>query len=377
MIGSILKVASVTSALCLACSGTPQVGGDGASGGRAIQLGFGGGGSTTNTAQGGRSSSNCGAGVGELCAGISYEAESIPLDIYVMFDQSGSMLNDVGGLTRMEAVQKAVSTFLRDPASAGIGAGIGYFGFQPIGQVSCDANVYAKPDVTISLDHESVINSLSQRMPVGETPTSAALQGACGYAESHRAANPGHAVAILLVTDGKPEAPVSCGSGGCCPTVEAAAQAASACFAGKRQIPTYVLGVGPNLDNLHAIAQAGGTKSAYLVGDQDVTSNVLNALNRIRGAASIPCRIELPESTGGTVDLEQVNVIYSETSCQFKPIYYVARPDACTAEGGWHFDDPNKPSFIQLCSKSCEAVSGAGVALEVSIGCERMEPPIR
>lgn len=34
-----------------------------------------------------------------VCAAQAYEGEAIPLDIYIMFDQSGSMLNDVGGLT--------------------------------------------------------------------------------------------------------------------------------------------------------------------------------------------------------------------------------------------------------------------------------------
>ena len=111
----------------------------------------------TNGLGGFASGSGCDDTSSETCAGLNFEVESIPLDIYVMFDQSGSMLNDVGGLTRLQAVQLAVATFLRDQNSAGIGVGIGYFGFQPIGHVSCDANVYEKADVPVSRDHEAVI----------------------------------------------------------------------------------------------------------------------------------------------------------------------------------------------------------------------------
>jgi hypothetical protein len=41
------------------------------------------------------------------------------------------MLNDVTGRTRLQAVQQATAQFLRDPASIGVGVGIGYFGTQP------------------------------------------------------------------------------------------------------------------------------------------------------------------------------------------------------------------------------------------------------
>src|ERR1041384_2702013 len=43
------------------------------------------------------------------CTGELYVGETIPLDIYIMFDQSGSMLNvEQGGMTRIDAVRSAV-----------------------------------------------------------------------------------------------------------------------------------------------------------------------------------------------------------------------------------------------------------------------------
>lgn len=306
------------------------------------------------------------------CAAQAYEGEAIPLDIYIMFDQSGSMLNDVGGLTRLDAVERATRTFLRDEASAAISVGVGYFGFQPIGQTSCAPNDYASPSVPVTLDHEAVLGSLAEREPIGETPTGAAIRGACGYAKEWKTSNPGHSVVLLLLTDGEPKAPMSCSSGTCCPTLTDAVDAASECSRGKPGIQTYVLGVGPFLDNLQQIARAGGTDHAYLIGDQDVEQKVLQALNSIRGAASIPCELKLPEPQGATaLDYGRVNVAYQDSSCSLSTIYNVLSPGDCDATaGGWYYDDPAAPSSVKLCDASCDLVSAPGGRLAFTVGCE-------
>jgi Mg-chelatase subunit ChlD len=307
-----------------------------------------------------------------VCAAQAYEGETIPLDIYIMFDQSGSMLNDVGGLTRLEAVERATQTFLRDAASAPIRVGLGYFGFQPIGQTSCVPDDYAKPSVGVTLDHEAVLSSLAEREPTGETPTGAAIRGACSYARGWKKKNPGHSVVLLLLTDGEPKAPMSCSSGACCPTLEDAVQAAADCREANPTISTYVLGVGPFLDNLQQIAQAGGTDHAYLIGDQDVERQVLEALNSIRGAASIPCELKIPEpQQGDTLDYGRVNVVYQDTECALSTIYNVQDAASCdTAEGGWYYDDADTPSSVKLCDASCERVSAPGGRLAFTVGCE-------
>ena len=308
----------------------------------------------------------------EVCAAQSYEGEAIPLDIYIMFDQSGSMLNDVGGLTRLDAVERATTTFLRDAASSAIRVGVGYFGFQPIGQTSCNPEDYASPSVPVTLDHEAVLGSLAAREPIGETPTGAAIRGACGYAKNWKKANAGHSVVLLLLTDGEPKAPMSCSAGTCCPTLADAVDAAAECRNGAPGIATYVLGVGPFLDNLQQIAKAGGTGHAYLIGDQDVEHKVLQALNSIRGDASIPCQLKLPEPRGSTsLDYGRVNVAYQDSSCVLSTIYNVPSVDNCDAAvGGWYYDNPAAPSSIALCGASCDLVSAPGGRLAFTVGCE-------
>jgi len=278
----------------------------------------------------------------------------------------------VGGLTRLDAVARATSAFLRDGASAAISVGVGYFGFQPIGQTSCLPDTYASPSVPVTLDHEAVLRSLAAREPIGETPTGAAIRGACGYASEWKRANAGHSVVLLLLTDGEPKAPVSCSAGACCPTLPDAVEAAAECRSGAPGIATYVLGVGPFLDNLQQIAKAGGTDHAYLIGDQDVEQKVLQALNSIRGAASIPCELKVPEPRGGSsLDYGKVNVAYQDSSCTLSTIYNVQGAASCDAVvGGWYYDNPAAPSSIELCGASCDRVSAPGGRLAFTVGCE-------
>jgi hypothetical protein len=324
---------------------------------------------------------NCTAPTDESgCVGELYKGETIPLDIYVMFDQSGSMLNkEEGGVTRMDAVRTAVGTFLKDPASAGMGVGIGYFGYQEIGHTTCGPADYEREDVGVGPlpdNAQAIIDSLAERVPTGETPSGAAIRGACTYAKQWKEDHPGREVVILLVTDGEPQAPVTCGdkgTGPCCPTLDDAVMATTDCRTGSPALKTYVLGVGPFLDNLGKIATAGGSDMAYLVSGGDVSKKVLDALNRIRAAAQIPCELSIPTPPNGhTVDLTRVNVVRTSSSCDTSVIGYRDGASRCDGNGGWYFDDPSAPQKVVLCKKTCDDVSLPGEQLMFSVGCDRV-----
>jgi hypothetical protein len=64
------------------------------------------------------------------CLGQTREAESIELDIYVMLDISGSMLDVLPqspGTTKWDAVRRSLAAFVQAPETADIGIGIQYF----------------------------------------------------------------------------------------------------------------------------------------------------------------------------------------------------------------------------------------------------------
>jgi hypothetical protein len=343
-----------------------------------------GGRSSGGTSSGGRAS--CGPPEGDSSCGAQvFAGKSIPLDIYIMFDQSGSMcacLDPGAGqlcvegcaTTRLDAVRQAIEEFVSDPNSAGIGVGLGLFGQQEIGETSCDVADYGTPAVKVgSLPDQasSLSEALNALEPTGETPTGPALRGACDYAKGYRATAPQHQLALLLLTDGRPEAPTTCrgGSGPCCPSLDDAVQAAEACRT-EAGIRTFVVGIGPLLDNLEEIAVAGGTEQAYLVQGGDVGTQVLNALNRIRGAAAIPCELSLPAPPPGqALALDAVNLDYEGNACDLTPFSAVTSADDCGDDDGWHYDDPDAPSSIQLCPRSCDRVSGPGGNLYYSVGC--------
>jgi Mg-chelatase subunit ChlD len=312
---------------------------------------------------------------GADCVSSTREAEALPLDLYVLFDQSGSMVTPAGDGTRLDAVRAALVDFLRDPKTDGIGVGLGYFGNFPIGHTSCVPADYATPAVPIEAVPTAIdplVTSLNAVVPIGETPTGPAITGACSYVEAWQAAHPGRTLALLLLTDGVPEAPVS-KKNGCDPTLADAIAATKACVAATGS-QIYVLGVGPNLSNLDQIAAAGGTTRAQLVDGADVSGDVLAALDVIRGTA-LPCSFEIPAAPSGeTLDYARVNVILTDNQGADHGIYSVANESACDANhGGWFYTpSASQPENIELCPASCEftkSQSRVG-AIRFALGCQ-------
>jgi hypothetical protein len=97
-----------------------------------------------NLAGNGSSSGGSMSGLGGDCAGDLIEAERIPLDMYVMLDVSGSMTEATAGdntITKWDAVSSALSDFVKDPASAGMGMGLQVFPIvHPDAPASCKSN---------------------------------------------------------------------------------------------------------------------------------------------------------------------------------------------------------------------------------------------
>ncbi|MGE0326826.1 MAG: hypothetical protein AB7S68_31165, partial [Polyangiaceae bacterium] len=144
LLGALVSMCAVgVVAACSASSGSGnQV--SGGTGGSAANGGTGGGsggsagsGNTGNTSFGGSGGlidggNNGGTGGfdpdADTCAGEVTQGERKPLDMYVMFDMSGSMGVDAApGVTKWDAVRPALQGFLTAPESAGIGVGIQYF----------------------------------------------------------------------------------------------------------------------------------------------------------------------------------------------------------------------------------------------------------
>jgi hypothetical protein len=125
---------AAAASIAAGCAGTkqrPSGGSDGAAAGPGPISGGGGGGGAGASATDGPGRVIGADALGDAaCATATQQAEQVPLDIYVMMDSSGSMADTIATTTtttKWDAVRAALTAFLQDPQSAGIGVGIQYF----------------------------------------------------------------------------------------------------------------------------------------------------------------------------------------------------------------------------------------------------------
>jgi len=342
-----------------------------------------------------------GNGAGGGCASTSSKAEQIPLDIFIMLDQSGSMSDPVaGGFTKWKVVTQALANFVIQPNLSGVSVGLGYFGvppgggmcppscntnadcvncggicqFPPGGQCSgvgfgdsCNAMDYAKPEVEIAPlpgVSGSIVTSLSKHMPSTGTPTSAALDGAIIHAIDWEKAHPTHLTVVVLATDGDP---------GECDVNLANINAIAAKGAnGMPKILTFVIGVGPSLQALDGIAAAGGTMTAFHVDTNgNAQQQFLDAMNKIRGSV-LACSYIIPKPAMGMLDYGKVNVEYVPGGGGMPvTIPKVANKAACPPNGmGWYYNSDIAPTQIILCDDTCTQISmDAKAQVNVVLGC--------
>jgi hypothetical protein len=364
----------------LAGSGGAGTGGDSSSGNQGGDVFSGNGGTGGDVGSGG------------ACAAEEFVPDLIPLDIYLVFDQSGSMNQAADGTsTRWEAVTNAVKAFVQS-APADTSVGVQYFPlFQsavtscttdadcpgicfmsegaghcfPEPPYECSAAAYAVPDVGIAPlpgNESALVASLDAHYPFGGTPTAPALEGGIAYASAWAEANPTHKTVVVLATDGYPT--------DCAPTdIPSIAAIASAGAAATPAISTFVIGVGDGLDNLNAIAVAGGSEAAFVVTDANAGADFAAALEAIR--KSLACEFIIPTPTSGEPDYDKVNVQYTPGGGMAAIVGKVADLAACTDEGGWYYDDPQNPQVIHLCPDTCSvAKADPNGKVDVLLGCK-------
>jgi hypothetical protein len=419
------------------------------------------------------SSGSSGASSGDLgaCGAETRSAEQLPVDLLIMLDASGSMMETTSsGGTKWAAVKSALASFVGDPKSAGIGVGLQIFPITHPGApasctssaactvggasyghcttkachpatasdplVYCDANTdcpgaaacrqlgqcvlgpfaaglclkgdpqydcpspytcqtftsgvcdgdecfasdYAAAKVPIAAlpgnaaTLTSTVNAIPDPPPTALTPTSVAEQAGIDLAKAYAAAHPGHAVVVVLATDGLPTR--------CAPEdIPGIAAIAAAGASGSPSVKTFVIGVFSDDEaatataNLNAIAAGGGTTNAFIVSTSgNVTKQFQAALDTIRGTP-LPCEYEVPSSEAGAPDYGKVNVQYTTGAGAKNVLGYKASAAACDAAGGWYYDvDPATgavPTKIIVCPSTCDAIKKdtGSAKVEILLGC--------
>ncbi|HEY3498453.1 MAG TPA: vWA domain-containing protein [Polyangiaceae bacterium] len=341
-------------------------------------------GGTGGSSASGGTGSGASAGSGGACVDTSREGTRAVVALYFMIDISGSMKcavpeedpeepceTDPGepysDRNRWTDSSAALTSFFQSPQSNGLWAGIQFFP----GRDECSADAYADPASEIaelpgsSQGLVTAIQSLGAHDPAGYTPTVPSLEGATQHARDWAEEHTDHQAVVVYLTDGYPKGNCSGNS------IDNAADVAQAAFSGSPSIRTYVLGVGPNLDDLNSIAVAGGTEAAFFVDTgADVTGQLTAALASIREDVVVDCTYTIPAPPAGqTLDLEKVNVKYTNGDGETVQIGYNGTTGSC--DEGWQFAENN--TQVVLCGATCDEVKADPEArIDVAFGCNRM-----
>ncbi|WP_394832200.1 VWA domain-containing protein [Pendulispora rubella] len=319
-------------------------------------------------------------GVFSACVTSATDAALTPANLVIMYDRSGSM-GDTNNSPPFDPklkwipVSTGMKAFLADPGSKSMNASIQFF---PLGDTNdtaeqvCSYN-YADPEVKLTPLSEStpLVTAINTTRPQGGTPTLPALRGAVSYAKSVAATKPRDATVVVLVTDGEPGISVDGKLSEGCPNnnIPTVAKTARDAYLNAPSIRTYVIGVGPALDSLNAVAAAGGTEAALMIDVRDpsaTTGLFQKALERIR-SQTLSCDFAIPPPPAGrTLDPKQVNVVYS-AGAKHQVLSY---SKDCANGAGWRYDNPDAPTKITLCPTMCTGVqSDRDGKLTLAFGC--------
>lgn len=427
---SISRLTATVGALSLAayaCSGDTGEGASGGlSGGKGGSLGTGGGipgigGSTGkggSTGTGGTINPGTGGGTGgttiidedAACGTGKANANLLPVNMMVMFDRSGSMLDCTDGTdreqnelcmsgpSRWDTASAALKAFFADPGAADLGVALRFFphdlpaaGCSGGNQAVCDEQACSQVLVDMGVlqaaagdPHEtaliSAVDASGPPAPGGMmganqgTPIYAALSGALIWASAYQDAHPEQRTIVVFVTDGAPN--------GCNQNFDDISELASDALA-DAGVSTYMIGLtdanggGVNQDDMDQVADAGGTDQAFFVSDGDqATQDLIDTFNSIRGMA-LACDFAVPDSTtsGMAIDPRLINVNYTPGGGTEVPLGIVGSQDECGTQQAWYYDSPINPQRIILCPAACDTVSAdSGAVIEILAGCAPRPP---
>lgn len=348
---------------------------------------------------------------------VEVVTEEVPVAIYIMLDQSGSMwipdaISMVEGIVvdpntmwdsfKWVAASDSINTFVNDPNSAGFNVALQYF---PLVGGGCDGTMYDTPAVPMGRlpgNATALSNSLAGVFSIGnDTPIEGALRGATNYCKRYKndpALNPdGEDCAVVFITDGLPSA--------CDQNITNLANIVGEAYRNDG-IRTFAVGMaGADFNMLNMMAEQGQGDNDCHPDDPlfyccNVSANMtlLQALETIRGFVSreithevvrtethveyetvveteaLDCEWQIPDPPEHEAfNKDKVNVHFSPTGSPDNStiIPMVASQDKCGAVAAWHYDNPANPTRIIACPETCNVIKAAELGtINIVLGCQ-------
>lgn len=363
--GSLLAL----SLTAIACSPTRSNSGTDGGGGAGGDAAGGSGGQDQGTTDFGVGGTDTGTTGFTACATATEAASTLPLNMFVAIDKSGSMADN----SKWDKAKAAFLQFFQDPEnqSAKISVALRFWPDNGCDDQSCNVAACANPQVPLGdLADPAQVSQLTElynsKSPGGNTPMFAALGGAAQWGVANAQQGEGAtATVIVFVTDGEPH--------GCDEDINHIAKNAADAYA-QAKVTTFAVGLaGSNEADMQAIATAGSSTKPYLIGNGDAQAELAAALKEIQ-KTTLACVFAMPEAQGpDPIDPALVNLSYTPANAPPIAIGQVTDPSQCDAAGGWgwYYDDPNNPHVIQLCPALCDNVQKyEGGKIDVILGCE-------
>jgi hypothetical protein len=282
-------------------------------------------------------------------------------------------------LTRWEAVSGAMEQFVQDERALEADVRVGLQFFSLTGTldevVECDPAGYADAPIKIESLTETagpIIDAMAAMTGDGWVPTYPALQGALDYAVQHAATAPERATAVVLVTGALPS---QCED----QSIEGLAELAQTAHQ-EHNVLTFVIAMSARASGLDPVAVTGGTRAARVIDADPTVQEVLDSLLSV-ATTRLSCRYkqpELPEGSDSSLADETRALLYyppgAHTAEEAEEIPRLAGAEQCarSEHGGWFFDDPGSPSYIELCPCTCLRVTSG--SLEQVFGCDDLLP---
>jgi von Willebrand factor type A domain len=299
----------------------------------------------------------------QFCVRAEFPSGFNDIGIYILLDKSGSMAD----ASQWDDATAALSALVDDPTTAGLEIGLQYF---PLGD-ECDPDLYATPAVPLDFlpaNAAKIKASLAKQKVDGITPTEPALRGAISYVRSLRIADPARDIAVVLVTDGSPDA--------CHSSTRTVVDVASEAQSAEPQVSTFVVGLAnSHVDDLNRIAAAGGTGEAiFISADPSTAQKLVTTLHDVRDTQRL-CRYAVPDAGAAQPTANDLSVTtQSDPEGPTVTLAIVKNAGACTSNG-FYVDDPAKPKTITLCPSACATVHASTRSrVKVVVGCGEGAP---
>jgi hypothetical protein len=326
----------------------------------------------------------------DACAATTVKAEALPLDMYIIFDKSGSMHApmtgcgpcgggfpgcltancgdcDVGGTVGSKWCRSinALNGFFSAGTSVGMGVALQYFSGSSCGALSSPAvPLQILPSHLTQL--QTSLNSIS---PSGGTPTGSAASGIVQFTNANQ--QPGRKMIGVIITDGDP---TDCGD-------PVAINGTLAAHFTNTGIPTFIVGMdGATYSALQTMANGAGAAQHtnycgggitpchfYNVGNGDPNA-FIDAMKAIQQSA-LGCSFNVPRPDGGAPDWTKVQVKYTAGTGGTQTIPNVPTVNDC-ANGGFYYDNNTNPTTINICPSTCSVIQADNQAkIDVELPC--------